>query len=216
MPRWKARVEFLLSVIELVFLSLTFEALEGKTCQNSLLSGVVGHLEPRFQAKGVVPGEYFFGFYKTRHILLSDSANCTVLRAVVLTQYRRVTDGWTDGQTDRIAIASTTLAMRALRRAVKCFSFWGFRPQTPFPWFYCWISLGTSTFDPSNKNLSNPALWSSQLSVPLVTAQAPPITPAVCLIYSCTPHIGQYKVTTQRTIDVSTTSHHSLVVRRSP
>ena len=38
----------------------------------------------------------FFGFYKTRHILLSDSANCTVLRAVVLTQYRRVTDGQTD------------------------------------------------------------------------------------------------------------------------
>jgi len=33
--------------------------------------------------------------------LLSDSANCTVLRAVVLTQYRRVTDGRrTDGQTD--------------------------------------------------------------------------------------------------------------------
>jgi len=28
-----------------------------------------------------------FGFYKTRHILLSDSANCTVLRAIVLTQY---------------------------------------------------------------------------------------------------------------------------------
>jgi len=38
-----------------------------------------------------------------------------VLRAVVLTQYRRVTDGQTDG----IAVASTALAMRALRRAVK-------------------------------------------------------------------------------------------------
>jgi len=59
----------------------------------------VGHLEPRFQGEGVVHGEYFFGFYKTRHILLYDSANC-VLRAVVLTQYRRVTDGQTDGQTD--------------------------------------------------------------------------------------------------------------------
>jgi len=50
-----------------------------------------------------------------------------VLRAVVLTQYRRVTDGRTDRrtdgqadrQTDGIAIASTALAMRALRRAVK-------------------------------------------------------------------------------------------------
>jgi len=65
--------------------------------------------------EGVVPGVYFFGFYKTRHILLSDSANCTVLRAAVLTQDRRVTDRQTDG----IAIDSTSLAMRALRRAVK-------------------------------------------------------------------------------------------------
>jgi len=46
---------------------------------------------------------------------LSNSANCTVIRAVVLTQYRRVTDG----RTDENAIASTALAMRALRRAVK-------------------------------------------------------------------------------------------------
>ena len=58
-----------------------------------------------------------------------------MLRAVVLTQYRRVTDGHTDrrtdGQTDGIAVASTALAMRALRRAVKtetnqtfwCFNF---------------------------------------------------------------------------------------------
>jgi len=42
-----------------------------------------------------------------------------VLRAVVLTQYRRVTDGRTDRQTDRrtdgIAVANTALAMRALR-----------------------------------------------------------------------------------------------------
>ena len=46
------------------------------------------------------PWGIFFGFYKTRHILLSNSANCTVLRAVVLTQYRRVTDGQTDRQTE--------------------------------------------------------------------------------------------------------------------
>jgi len=76
----------------------------------------VGHLEPKFQGKGAVPGEHFFGFYKTRHILLSDSANCIVLRAVVLTQYRRVTDGQTDRRTYGIAVASTALAMR---RAVK-------------------------------------------------------------------------------------------------
>jgi len=62
------------------------------------------------------PWGIFFNFCKTRHILLSDSANCTVLRAVVLTQYRRVTDGQTDRQTDGIAVASTALTKR---RAVK-------------------------------------------------------------------------------------------------
>jgi len=43
---WKARVEFLLSVIELFSLALTVEALQGKTCQDSLLSGggSLGHL----------------------------------------------------------------------------------------------------------------------------------------------------------------------------
>ena len=78
--------------------------------------------EPRFQGEGVVPGEYFLVSTKL-DTLLSDSANCTVLRAVVLTQYRRVTDRQTDRRTDGIAVrtpvASTTLAMRALRRAVK-------------------------------------------------------------------------------------------------
>ena len=38
-----------------------------------------------------------------------------MLRAIILTQYRRVTDGQTDG----IAIASTAPAMRALRHTVK-------------------------------------------------------------------------------------------------
>ena len=40
MARWKARTKFLLSLIELLFLSLTVEALQGKTCQNSQPSGV--------------------------------------------------------------------------------------------------------------------------------------------------------------------------------
>ena len=40
MVRWKALAEFLLSVIELLFLSLKFEALQGKTCQNSQPSGM--------------------------------------------------------------------------------------------------------------------------------------------------------------------------------
>jgi len=46
--------------------------------------------------------------------LLSNSANCTVLRAVVFD-----TIPVCDGQTDGIAVANTVLAMRALRRVVK-------------------------------------------------------------------------------------------------
>ena len=80
-------------------LSLTVEALQGKRCQDSLLSGGAGQFERRFQGKGR-PWEIFFGLYKTRHILLSNSAKCTVLCAVVLTQYQRVTDGQTDRQTE--------------------------------------------------------------------------------------------------------------------
>ena len=36
MARWKALAEFLLSVIELLFLSLTVEALQGKMCKKKL------------------------------------------------------------------------------------------------------------------------------------------------------------------------------------
>ena len=62
MARWQARVDFLLTVIELLFLCLTTDALQGKTCQNSLLFEGVGQFEPRFQGEGVIPQEYFFGF----------------------------------------------------------------------------------------------------------------------------------------------------------
>jgi len=65
------------------------------------------------------PWGIFFGFYKTRHILLSIGAHCTALRAVILTQYRHVMDRRTDGQTDGIALASIALAMRARACAVK-------------------------------------------------------------------------------------------------
>jgi len=52
MARWKVRVEFLLSVIELLFPCLTVEALQGKMCQDALLSGGIGQFERRFQGKG--------------------------------------------------------------------------------------------------------------------------------------------------------------------
>ena len=51
--------DLLFVIIELVSLALTVEALQGKTCQDSLLSGGVGQFEPRFQGKGIVSGKYF-------------------------------------------------------------------------------------------------------------------------------------------------------------
>jgi len=87
----------LLSVVELLFLSLTVEALQGKMCQNSQPSGVGRSLSAKISGGRGRPWGIFLGFYKTRHILLYDSPNCTVPRAVVLTQYQRVTDGQTDG-----------------------------------------------------------------------------------------------------------------------
>ena len=59
---WKDRVEFLLSVVGLLFLSLTIEALQGKTCQDSLLSGRGRSVRAKISGEGVVPGEHFFWF----------------------------------------------------------------------------------------------------------------------------------------------------------
>jgi len=84
----------------LFVLSLTVEALQGKMCQNSLPSGEGRSLGAKISGRRGRPCGIFFRFYKTRHILLSDSVNCTVLRAVVLTQYRRVTDRQTDRLTE--------------------------------------------------------------------------------------------------------------------
>jgi len=96
MANWKALAEFLLRVIELLFYLLRLRRYKAKCVKSRCLQEWVSHLELKCQGEGVVPEEDFFGFYKTRHILLSDSTNCTVLRAVVLTQYRRVTDGRTE------------------------------------------------------------------------------------------------------------------------
>ena len=60
MARLKSRVEFLLSVIELLFLSLMVQALQGKMYQNSLRSVGGRSLGAKISGEGVVPGEYFW------------------------------------------------------------------------------------------------------------------------------------------------------------
>ena len=51
--------DFLFVIIELFSLALTVEALQGKTCQDSLPSGEGRSLGAKISVKGVVPGEYF-------------------------------------------------------------------------------------------------------------------------------------------------------------
>jgi len=59
MARWKTRAEFLLTVIGLLFLSLTVEALQGKRRPDSLLSGGGRSARAKISGEGVVPGEHF-------------------------------------------------------------------------------------------------------------------------------------------------------------
>ena len=121
MARWKALAKFLLSVIELLFLSLTVEALQGKTCQNSHPSGMVGHFEPKFQGEGVVPGEYFLVSTKQTHFAIQrlklHRAMCRRFDTIPACDGGTVrrTDRQTDRRTDGIAVDNTALAMRALR-----------------------------------------------------------------------------------------------------
>jgi len=59
MARWKARFEFLLSVSGLLFLSLMVEALQGKRCPDSLLSGGGRSVRAKISGEGVAPEENF-------------------------------------------------------------------------------------------------------------------------------------------------------------
>ena len=74
MARGKARVEFLLSVIELLFVSLTVEALQGKMCQNSPPSGGSKSLGAKISGDRVVPCQYIDAILERQLIALYNSA----------------------------------------------------------------------------------------------------------------------------------------------
>jgi len=71
MARWKARVDFLLSVIELLFLSLAVEALQGKCVKTRYPQEGVGQFEPRFQEKGSSPCQRIDTTRKATTLLLT-------------------------------------------------------------------------------------------------------------------------------------------------
>jgi len=115
MARWKAHVDLLLSVVELFFYLLPLTRYKAKRVKTRCFQQGVGQFEAKFQGEGVVPGEYFLVSAKpdTFCYLTVQTAPC------YMQLFWHNTGVWqTDGQTDRIAIASTVLAMRALRRAV--------------------------------------------------------------------------------------------------
>ena len=62
MARWKARVEFVLSVIELLFLSFAVKALQRKMCQNSRPSGGGRSLGAKISGGTGGPWGTIFGF----------------------------------------------------------------------------------------------------------------------------------------------------------
>jgi len=108
MARWKARAKFLLSIIELLFLSLTVEVLQGKMCQNSLPSGVGRSLGAKISGGRGRHGGYFLVSTKpdTFRYPTVQTAPCYV------PSFWHNTGVWcTDGQTDGIAVANTALAM---------------------------------------------------------------------------------------------------------
>jgi len=67
-------------LVELFSIALTVEALQGTTCQDSMLSGEGRPLGAKISGEGVVPGEYFLVSTKLDNILLSDmqTASCYV------------------------------------------------------------------------------------------------------------------------------------------
>jgi len=60
MAHWKAHIEFLLSVIELLFLSLTVERYKAKGVKTRCYQEGVGQFERRFQGKGSSLGNIFW------------------------------------------------------------------------------------------------------------------------------------------------------------
>jgi len=99
MARWKAHVDFLLTVIELLFCLLPLMRYKAKRVKTHCFLEEVGQFDPRFQGEGVVLREYVLVSRKLdTFCYLTVQTAPTMLHAVVLTQYRRVTDRRTDGR----------------------------------------------------------------------------------------------------------------------
>jgi len=119
MARWKVRVEFLLSVIGLLFFYLLrLRRYKANGVKTRCYQERVGQFERRFQGEGVVPGKYYLVSRKLKTFCYPtvQTAPCYV------PSFWHNTGGWrtdrqTDGRTDRRNCRSYTAL--AERRAVK-------------------------------------------------------------------------------------------------
>jgi len=108
MVRWKARVDFLLTVIELLFCILPLTRYKAKRVKTHWFLERVGQFQPRFQGEGVVPREYSlisrrldtFCYLKCK----LHRATCSRVDTIPMTADGQ-TVGHTVGQTVGIAIA---------------------------------------------------------------------------------------------------------------
>jgi len=68
MAHWKAHVDFLLTALELLFLSFTVDALyKAKHVNTHCFLEGVGQFEPRFQGKGSSLGDHFWFLENQTH-----------------------------------------------------------------------------------------------------------------------------------------------------
>jgi len=93
-------VEFLLALIELFSLGVTAEALRAIVGSKSAILRQRGPVDPNFQVEGVAPTNRSSS-QKTRLNVLSYCIYIWTYLSTVLSQFTRVTDGQTDGRTDK-------------------------------------------------------------------------------------------------------------------
>ena len=94
-------------LIELFSLDRTAEALRETVGSKSAISLQRGTVDPKFRVEGVASTNH--SFQKTRLNDISHGIKIWTYFSSVLSQCTRLTDGRTDGQTDRILIAKPRL-----------------------------------------------------------------------------------------------------------
>ena len=93
--RWKARViQFVAIELFSLGLFLTVEPLYAEICRHRCFSKGVGHFEHKLQTEGAWPANHCL-------IAFSCGIEMSTVHCLVLSQSTCVTDGQTDGRTDR-------------------------------------------------------------------------------------------------------------------